>query len=459
MKLPDYAAASASVRFHREIFEEHLEEAAFLYEQRRAIHAGPQIAWTDLADFEERLEAHIDALVLGADLALDMCAARTLEGEAGELFAAVCVFCRQLQAARFAEVLKAVDFGDLEKVRAVSDALKYELPESWRASCAAAAAQPESKLAGIAAVVLGYQRLQPPAELVPQLRSATPLALPMLLWSLGRIRAEFATPVVREFLAADDLSTATAAVHAALRLHDAPTANRLMNDPHAVATYPIAIGLAGGRSRSKALLRALEDSDQPRSVVMACGLLGDVSIVRPLVDLLSDDHVAPAVADALYVITGAPLFQDTLIPDQVDEDEMTEQELAAFREQGEIPRRADGTPFGRRMRQLTLDPSAWQSWLDSNASRFRPAARYRLGALDSPQVLLDCLWSPTYPRLYRSWVGDELLIRYGIDLPFEVDMPVARQRQVLDRAIGPIARETAAVQEGQWYFAGEMLSF
>jgi uncharacterized protein (TIGR02270 family) len=458
MKLPDFAAAPSSVRFHREIFEEHLEEAAFFYEQRRAAHANPDVAWTDLADVEARLEAHIDALSAGGDLPFDVCTKRAVEGDAGELFAAVCVFCRRLQTRKFAEVLKAIDFDDAQKAAAVSDALKYELPESWREYCSAAAAQPDSKLAPVLAVVLGYRRVQPRQELITALRSAPPAALPELLWSLGRTRTDFATPVVRELLTADDPATAAAAVHAALLLHDVPSASELMKTTKGVVEHPIAIGLAGARRMSKALLRGLKDSEKPRDVLMACGLLGDIGIIRPLLDLLSDADVASGAAQALHVMTGAPLYEVVLIPDPVDETELSDGELAAFREHGELPRRPDGEPFGTRVRQLSQDPSAWQAWLDANASRFRPGARYRLGALYSPQVLLDCLRSRTYPKDYRRWAGDELLIRYGVDLPLEVDMRVAQQIQLLDRAAGSVARATAAFQEGQWYFAGEVVT-
>jgi len=42
------------------MYDEHLEEASFLYEQRKALLRDPEIPWTRIGDFEERLEAHID---------------------------------------------------------------------------------------------------------------------------------------------------------------------------------------------------------------------------------------------------------------------------------------------------------------------------------------------------------------------------------------------------------------
>src|ERR1019366_3105391 len=77
------------------LYEEYLEEASFLYAQRRTIFQNPEIQWTKIGQFEERLEAHIDGLVVGGTLALEVAAAHAAGGDGGELFAAVGVFCRQ----------------------------------------------------------------------------------------------------------------------------------------------------------------------------------------------------------------------------------------------------------------------------------------------------------------------------------------------------------------------------
>ncbi|MBW2742277.1 MAG: hypothetical protein JRE64_26360, partial [Deltaproteobacteria bacterium] len=59
--------------FETKLYQEHLEEASFLYEQRLTLFDDPEITWLDIADFEERFEAHIDALVVGEEPALNIC--------------------------------------------------------------------------------------------------------------------------------------------------------------------------------------------------------------------------------------------------------------------------------------------------------------------------------------------------------------------------------------------------
>ena len=42
-----------------QLYEEYLEEASALYEQRRTLYTNPEITWREVAEFENRLEAHV----------------------------------------------------------------------------------------------------------------------------------------------------------------------------------------------------------------------------------------------------------------------------------------------------------------------------------------------------------------------------------------------------------------
>src|SRR5262245_37604966 len=67
-------AMATTIRdFYIRLYQEYLEEASFLYEQRLTLFDDPEITWKDIHDFEERFEAHIDGLVVGEELALEVC--------------------------------------------------------------------------------------------------------------------------------------------------------------------------------------------------------------------------------------------------------------------------------------------------------------------------------------------------------------------------------------------------
>ena len=416
--------ATSARAFRIGLYIEHLEEASFLYDQRRALLANPEIPWTRIGDFEERLEAHIDALVVGRDLALEVCRERIAQGDPGELFAALCVACRHAFGPMLTELLKGLDYQDPDRGRAVVDALKYELPKSWHDHCRRAISQGNDGRNVLLAQVIGYCRMTD-APLIGLLNVLPPDGQAMVLWATGRTRETGAASAIQPFYQAKDPRLQSSALHAGIRLHH-PEALRQLR-VHALAGQPPSIesGLAGGRQDVPQIVNHLLQPEPSRDGVVALGLLGDLSSVRPLIRMLSVEPLAAAAAEALHVITGAALFEEVFVPDPVSEEELFDKEVRALRERGEIPHRLNGEPFGSQVRRLSHDADAWEDWLQRHVSQFNADRRYRIGRPYHPEVLLDCLNSEAFPKSYRRLVAEELLVRYGIDLPFEADMPVA----------------------------------
>lgn len=438
------------------LYEEHLEEAAFLYEQRRALTGREDVAWTRLQDFEERLEAHLDALIVGDALALEVCRKRAVEGEPGELFAAVCIFCRNTESSLLAAVLREIDYGDPQRVEAVVDALKIEMPEAWQEPCLRAVASGRGPMVSLLARVIGYRRVQRADVLAEALGKAATEEQVWLLGAIGRIRSGISPDLVQALLKSADAAVRTAALRAGLRMQDRATAERVA--VLGAAQCPaLEVGLAGERAMVAALLPALRGAETPRDVLLALGLLGDLAAVRPLLALLQVEEIAPLVAQTLYVITGADLFATTLVAEEMTEDEMFEHEREEFRKTGAVPLRGDGKPFGENVSRLSVDIQVWSDWLQANTGRFIAGQRYRLGRLYEPATLLQCLESEIYPKTYRNLITDELLIRYGLDLPLETDMRVATQIWYLGRARAWIEQASRAVEPGRWYLGGRLI--
>lgn len=439
------------------LYEEHLEEAAFLYGQCGALAQRVDMAWTRLEDFENRLEAHLDALMVGGELALEVCQRCAQEGDEGELFAAVAVFCRHAEAPLLATVLKDLDYSNPKRVQAVGDALKAGLPQVWQEPCLRAIGRGQGELLSLLGTVIGYRRIPGAEALLPPLTRATCSEQSVLLWAAGRTQVRGALEAAQPFTQAADLSVRAAALRTGLRLQSAQALSALYALARTAQAPPVELGLAGERSVVPALVTSLDAPEVTDDVVMALGLLGDLSAVRPLVKMLQHATLGQAAAQALYVITGAPLFGDVQVPEQFDERELFEHELQEYRQTGALPRRADGSPFGETVRQLSRDPQAWNTWLQTNAGGFSAERRYRLGRVYGPRLLLQGLVSEVYPKSYRGLAVEELLIRYGVDVPLEVDMPVARQMQLLRAAAGQVAQAEQRVEPGRWYVAGRLV--
>src|SRR5262245_5843998 len=123
---------ATSIReFNIGLYKEHLSEASFLYEQRLAYLHDPEVDWPKLHDWEERFEAHIDALVVGGELSLEICRLQAAAGDAGEMHAALRVFCRQGRKDDALAVLRALDPANDEAIRAAAEALRWEAPRDW----------------------------------------------------------------------------------------------------------------------------------------------------------------------------------------------------------------------------------------------------------------------------------------------------------------------------------------
>jgi len=437
--------------FHLSLYFEHLEEASFLYEQRQALLRDPVFPWTQLQKFEARLEAHLDALVIGGALAQEACAVRMREGDAGELFASLSVFCRQRQIGMLGELLRTLDFKSAAKVRAATDALKFEMPQDWNDSCERALARSESQWFMLLAEVCGYRRLPVGELLAAALQSQQqPASLPVIE-ALARLQPSRQSTSALEMCTQETADEIKAAAILALLRQGRRNALRPCYLRAQNEDWPqLVLALGGERSAVAALLQRLDSHAATGVTLLALGLLGDLTTVRLLCRCLEDESLAASAATALQLITGAALYEDKFVPDEVDPAEMFESELEAWRQNGQSPQRADGRPFGAVVRQLSRSVSVWEEWLARNAARFAPGLRYRLGQPYSPHALLHSMLDESTSNELRKLANDELVIRYGCPVAFESDWLVTDQLQALRNISEWVAANAAHFTPGAW---------
>jgi uncharacterized protein (TIGR02270 family) len=432
------------------MYEEHLEDASFLYTQAKALRSDVELPWTRLADFEERLEAHLDALMIGGQLALETCERRAKEGDAGELFAAVSVFCRHEDARLLAETWRALDYKDAAKTRAVTDALKYELPDSWYPNITRAIELGDPRQVPLLAQVCGFRRAGGGEQLIRR-TAADAVLSPAILWALSRVRdREHARTSLIESTRHGDAAVRSEAYFGLLRTggRDAlRTCEGLAADED---WSQILLGLGGDRAAAGELRRRLEGGTATPETLLALGLLGDLTTVRSMTAVLDSEELGTPAAQALHWITGAPLFEEVFVPEEVEEAGLFDAELRAWREKKELPRRVDGQPFGTTVHLPVRDPEAWNTWLATNAARFNPEFRYRRGQPYSARTLLHCLLDETVPNRLRQLSYEELCIRFGCDVAFDTDLPVRQQSLALRAIADWLAPRESQLPTGRW---------
>lgn len=448
---------ATSIRnFLIELYQEYLEEASFLYEQRLTLFDDPEITWKDIEDFEERFEPHIDGLVVGEDLALEVCKQQAKEGDFGELHAAIRLFCRQNRKELVLQVLEELDPEDTEKMQAVSDALKHELQEEWHEEFIQMLSEGDQKLISILANVFSFRRLKAGTELLKALETSPIDSLPKVISALGRLGEQAARRPLLRYLAHEDESVRLATALTLLRLGEEQTINQCMQHAPSQSWPSIPLGLGGNRSAVNVLLEKAKAGNAEGECLIALGLLGDISAIFTLAANIARQELAQTAATALNLITGAELYEEVFIPEEIDEDELFEEELEKFK-QGQIPTRPDGQPFGITITRLSQKPEDWQKWWAENKSRFNIGIRYRNGKPYSPACLLENLESEKSPRQVRQLAYEELVIRYGVDFPFETDMFVAQQKQAIAKYAEWLKANSSRFKEGVWYFAGQLM--
>ncbi len=154
---------------------------------------------------------------------------------------------------------------------------------------------------------------------------------------------------------------------------------------------------------------------------------------------------------ALQLITGASLYENVFVPEEIDPDTLSDEERA--KEGADLPQ----APLGTMQRRISQDAGVWRNWLEAHRERLRPPLRYRNGVPYSPQCLLQNLRCEASPPMLRRWAIDELVIRYGLVIPFETDMTVVHQKQRLAE-IDHWIRSAGEFQPGSWYFAGRFIA-
>jgi len=427
--------------FETELYQEHLEEASFLYEQRLTLFDDPEITWLDIADFEERFEAHIDALVVGEEPAMNVCKTQAVEGDFGELHAAVRIFCRQ----------NRLDF-----VQECLEALDPELPAEWKEEFIRILSEGHQSLIPVAAKLIGYRRLSSGKELLQALQQNNSKAVSNIIWSIGRVREQYArTLLFNKYLQHEDESVCSATALALLRIGDPQTLDHCLHSVHSGNWPLLPLGLGGSRSTAAVLIENVVNDEASADCLIALGLLGDISAVDTLLSNLGNTDLAESAAIAFNLITGAGIYEEVFIPEEIDEDELFEEELEKLKRGESLY--PPGEEPGITITRISQKPENWQKWWAENKSHFNPAIRYRNGKPYSPACLLENLESEKSPRIIRQMAYEEFVIRYGIDFPFETDMLVSQQKQAIEKYADWIKTNGSRFREGEWYFAGQLI--
>jgi len=167
----------------------------------------------------------------------------------------------------------------------------------------------------------------------------------------------------------------------------------------------------------------------------ALGLSGQPSDISLLIDYLRDDKDASYAAESLYIITGVELYETVFVSEELEVDELFDDER-----EGMIQEQGSKSPLlgnkANAVRRLSRNPDDWGRWWSQNKMHYTVEQRYRFGIPITKTNLIKNLQINSFSSVARRMTLEELKLRFGLELPLEIDMTVSEQIAVLGNYSG-----------------------
>lgn len=411
-----------------EIVDQHAEEAAFLWLLRNDATSAPNYDLADLAELDERVDAHLDGLRVAGTRGWETCRRELEWREAGEVFAAAHVALQSRIDRRVSQVLDVATqscelargfiaalgwfpFADVQST--IASLLDSEDPVAHRIGIAACAAHRRDPGAGLADAALHADH----AVRVRAIKAAAQLGrrdlLPLCadhdaadnsvdhfwrIWSASLLGGAQVGPALCE----------TAANGGPLAEPACDLATRRMNGDAAMAWRQY---LARGNQSA-------------RLAITAARAQGDPAAIPWLIDLMADEATARVAGEAFSSITGAELSAAALSAERPDgfesgpTDDPDDDDVAMDPD--------ENLPWPRQ--------AAVHAWWAQHHDSFASGTRYLMGRPITPDGLRYVLARGTQRQ--RAAAALELVLLYPGQPLFEVRARADHQQHALGHWAG-----------------------
>ncbi|GHG84319.1 TIGR02270 family protein [Comamonas sp. JC664] len=382
-----------------ELFEEHLNEAAFLWHQREHTRLSPRHTPDDVEALEWRLLRHVDGLVLaGASTAERKLIPLLEEGDAEAASVATLVLLSP-DVWKPEAVLSTLKNGDLEHRDAIGHALRARPCEELKAPLYQLLGDSPQELQALLLDVLADWCALSPTQVEPFLTGGAPVARAAALRAASRLTAPTLASRVADSLASGDVDVQWEAIVTGLSLgvEGAWAMCRQLATRQEPRSANARLMLAfGGRPPDQHLLMDALTRPEPltlrKQTLWALGFSGSRDAVSAVIPLMSSQEplMDRLAGEAFSAITGRRL-DDTWTRD--DDDDAPEDDRISLTESW-LPRPR---------------PDRVADWWNQNQSRFSPSVRYLDGLPCSPVRLRESFEQGTMRR--REALAVELRIR------------------------------------------------
>ena len=414
-----------------DIITQHAEDAAFLWLLRDSAVHEPHYDLKDLAELDNRVEAHLDGLRIAStglstsagDAGWEICKDALSYQEPGEVFAAAVLAFSSNDEERIQTVLDTGS-NESELVRGIISALGWLTWEQAEkhAQTLAASENPQHRFIALAAYAA--HRKDPGLLLTQSLADPDPLLKARALKAVGELGRTDQLSSLRYNLKAEDEKCRLYAAWSMLLLGSTESVTTLQGIAVKGGLYAEKACAAALRrmplDTAHAWLRVLSEKEQgTRLSVQGAGVLGDPIAVPWLIEMMNAPELARVAGEAFSMITGLDLAYEDL--------------------EGEWPEGfAAGPTEDPEDEDVDLDsdedlpwpePALITQWWAANKGKFTTGTRYLAGQPIAPVHLSQVLVSGF--QRHRIAAAMELALLKPEQPLFEVRAPGFQQAHQL----------------------------
>ena len=414
-----------SALINREVIEQHAEEAAFLWTQRDDAVLAPNYSLRDLADLDERVEAHLDGLRVACQVGWEICEEALGNKEPGEVFAAGVLAFESKDAERIGKVLE-IGCPDPDLERGLISALGWLTFEHIEESVKELLLAERSEIMCVGIAAFAVHRRDPGTLLLQAISHPDARLRARALKAAGELgRTDLLPTILQSISDPNDVCRFFAAWSGA-RLGDRTTAlfdvlREIAEAPGSYTESALAIAFRCMEfTQAKTWYQQLRDNpDQLRLAALASGVIGDPELVDDLIMLMEIQEVTRAAGESFSMITGVDIEYEDLDGEEPEGFEVGPSEEAEDEDVGIDPDEDLPWPNLELIRK----------WWKEHRKDFRSGVRYLRGKEIKKESLQDALLHGNQRQ--RAAAALELAIKEPMQPLFEVRAPGKRQLKML----------------------------
>lgn len=403
---------------------QHCAESANLRNLRQTLVTAPDVTLPVLRRFDDRLAAHLDALVVAGELAWQSCEAALEVPSVGVVFT-VAVRAIEDRQQRRLDRLFALNQAVVGIVDGLTSAFGWLEQEQLQGVVASllASQEPLRRVVGIAACAM--HRVDPGLVSARRIQDSSLDVRSRALRAAGEIGRYELVSTCAAGIADEEPHCQFWAAWSAVLLGDrnmaleALTSAGLTPGVHMARAFPLALQAKSVGAAHAVLQGLAKESDHYRWLMQGSGIVGDPTYVPWLIKQMADDKTARLAGEAFSLITGADLALLDL------ERKPPEDFKAGPNDDPDDPHVEmdpdDGLPWP--------DVERIQRWWSANGPRFQAGTRYFMGAPVTREHCIDVLKNG-YQRQRVLAAHYLCLLEPGTPL-FNTSAPAWRQQKLL----------------------------